>query len=1234
MEATQQRTKPLRIEIPFYEQSVSAEPRIVPNIFRTIDEMPGRDDAPELASLDPFETDDAQSPPSDYSSCNESEFEKYCSANSVMGTPSVCSSFGDCNEFLDLESDSLRHSLDAEDKTKEKLLFSGYARDGKSGRLHGRVDTRNFRVSGNRDFTRGVSSVSNVLYGGQAGSFRMATQSQVTAKMDFMEELKVPLRTVERHDSSVSFSDKSPSPSDSYDGDFDEIKETSNCASPEKESNCISTHSGSNLSRSTLLKLKQDDGSHDTIVAGLLSGEGMEGLKMDSEHSSEYGSSDAEDSNLDPGTDDEKRVFVYAREDLQRHEENTNPLLMNSIVAFGSDDWNQFVLETGDSDPFSISGMDPLQMIESGFDVLSKECKQSDPSRPQFGVSRMNESRQFGASMEQLHVIPFINSTDHCIDDDPCSHQGTNATTSTTKNKTDATLQMDLQSCIDGRVSTELDSQWCKPLSKVNNREESVAVNSAILPANCHFDSVEASKKVLQYNLDEKLGSYNESSAKHFSGSTIFLDSLPDVRLSEPTINGRVSTGLDSQQCKPIPEVNNEEEPVAIRDGIPPENYHLDSVEVSKKVLWCNLDEKLGGYDESSAKHFSGSTISLGTLPDVRVSDPAMNRRQKGKELPGAHVFSDSTIITGQLKQKSQQCLHGDSLDPNEVGKLDVNESYDDMVQDMESVLLESVEPHGAIFSPVGQGGSSHPSQVQPCRDGSSTASTSGVIDVCSSKLYINKIDWIEVVGAKQKRGEVSFGERLVGVKEYTVYIIRVWSGKNHWEVEHRYRDFFTLYRQLKIFFKDHGLTLPSPWVNVERESRKIFGNASPDVINERSALIQECLRSILYTETHVGIPNSFVWFLSQENTNAASLLSTLTSVSARNLGNNQEASFYGDPYIGGVSSLGKTISLVVEIHPSKSMKQLLEAQHYKCAGCYKHLDVKKSLMLEFAQSLGWGKLRLCEYTGQLFCSACHSNDTAVLPARVLQHWDFSLCPVSQLAKAYLDSIYDQPMLCVSAVNPYLFSKVPPLLHVMGIRKKVAAMLQCVRCPFRRSIERSLGSRRYLIESNDFFALRDLVDLSKGAFAALPVMMDTLSSKTLEHITQQCLLCCDVGEPCGARLACDDPSSLIFPFQESDVAHCSSCGSVFHHHCFEKLPSCPCGIAAGGLKPTTDSLQDQKHGPGNELGNIPDLSLKNNNSRSAASVLSNLFSKVKFESPWKGRSDPVILMGSLSSLPP
>lgn len=76
-----------------------------------------------------------------------------------------------------------------------------------------------------------------------------------------------------------------------------------------------------------------------------------------------------------------------------------------------------------------------------------------------------------------------------------------------------------------------------------------------------------------------------------------------------------------------------------------------------------------------------------------------------------------------------------------------------------------------------------------------------------------------------------------------------------------------------------------------------------------------------------------------------------------------------------------------------------------------------------------------------------------------------------------------QPMLCVSAVNPFLFSKVPALQHVMNLRKRIGSMLPYVRCPFRASVNKGLGSRRYLLEGNDFFALRDLIDLSKGPFA-------------------------------------------------------------------------------------------------------------------------------------------------------
>lgn len=74
-------------------------------------------------------------------------------------------------------------------------------------------------------------------------------------------------------------------------------------------------------------------------------------------------------------------------------------------------------------------------------------------------------------------------------------------------------------------------------------------------------------------------------------------------------------------------------------------------------------------------------------------------------------------------------------------------------------------------------------------------------------------------------------------------------------------------------------------------------------------------------------------------------------------------------------------------------------------------------------------------------------------------------------------------MLCVSAVNPSLFSRVPTLQHVANVRNRIRALLPYVQCQFRESVSKGLGSRSYILESNDFFALKDLIDLSKGVFS-------------------------------------------------------------------------------------------------------------------------------------------------------
>lgn len=438
--------------------------------------------------------------------------------------------------------------------------------------------------------------------------------------------------------------------------------------------------------------------------------------------------------------------------------------------------------------------------------------------------------------------------------------------------------------------------------------------------------------------------------------------------------------------------------------------------------------------------------------------------------------------------------------------------------------------------------------------------------------------------------------------------------------MERRYRDFSTLYYRLKKLFADHGWILPSPWSSVGRESRKLFGNASPSVIADRSVLIQECLQSVIHAKFSSGSLNPLIGFLSPSE--------GMPDSPASDSNASPSPFFNRSTQMENCSTLGQTVSLVVQSRPLKSMKQMLDSQHHKCAGCHRNFDDGRTRLQEFAQTLGWGKPRLCEYSGQLFCSLCHNNDTAVLPARVLHYWDFTQYPVSQLAKSYLDSINDQPMLCVSAVNPLLFSKVPTLQHVANLRNRIRAMLPYVRCPFRRSVYKGLGSRRYLLDSNDFFALRDLINLSKGVFSALPVMVETVSRKIEEHITEQCLLCYDVGVPCSARQDCSNPLSLIFPFQEGEVGKCRSCELVFHKNCIKKIASCPCGarFKLEEMKQSADGVTRSANSNLNLLGGMAE---------SSTGLLSGLFAKViPGRSQILGKQDTkgvdnVILMGAL-----
>ncbi|PIN20261.1 hypothetical protein CDL12_07053 [Handroanthus impetiginosus] len=828
------------------------------------------------------------------------------------------------------------------------------------------------------------------------------------------------------------------------------------------------------------------------------------------------------------GSDDERKIDLYYGKNVLLHGgesgKKENQLVMNSAVAFGSYDWNDFVQESREN-PIGSMAWDGIQRQTCAQSGIGSLRSAADNSVTYPDISFEGRQNKVGSTPGACNLVE-------------------------------------------------------SPSKSADKNVYALSTNSTSL---VNLDPQSAEAKVVLASRSQ--GSDIDELAEYLGcspGYDIFQTNK-DPQKEEAPSNEELKVGETES------EMNNQDmtirEVMATRHDIVLEDMNLEESNIKSDPL---SDGVVSHHDVLPAKDKEG-------------------KEDKLFEDSSSFVSSSMVDTTMSATTRKKFSLAFDQIEdhfvPLKERDFELNDFFDEIVNDMEDLLLDSGESPGPRFA---QGTSIYQSQFsRPSRDGGSSASTSG-----TDYAY----NWI------QQPRDVSFSERLVGVQKYTVYNIRVFSGEDQWEVERRYRDFNTLYHRLKKLFADHGWTLPSPWSSVERESRKLFGNASASAVADRSVLIQDCLQSVIHPKFLPIALNALTCFLSPSEMMPDSSASD-SSVSQSTLLNRSTQA-------ENISTLGKTISLIVQNRPLKSVKQMLDAQHYRCAGCHRNFDDGKTRVQEFVQALGWGKPRLCEYSGQLFCSSCHSNDTAVLPARVLHYWDFTRYPVSQMAKSFLDSINDQPMLCVSAINPFLFSKVPTLQHVANIRNRIRAMLPYVRCPFRRSIYKGLGPRKYLLDSNDFFALKDLIDLSRGVFSALPVMVETVSRKIEEHITEQCLVCYDVGIPCCARQDCNNPLSLIFPFQEGEVEKCSSCGSVFHKNCFKTIVNCSCGAR---FKPE----ETKKRAPEGIHSVNSNSNLLGGTAEPGSGLLAGLFAKVmparsqnlRLQEP-KG-VDNVISMGSL-----
>ena len=192
---------------------------------------------------------------------------------------------------------------------------------------------------------------------------------------------------------------------------------------------------------------------------------------------------------------------------------------------------------------------------------------------------------------------------------------------------------------------------------------------------------------------------------------------------------------------------------------------------------------------------------------------------------------------------------------------------------------------------------------------------------------------------------------------------------------------------------------------------------------------------------------------------------------------------------------------------------------------------------------------RYCEYTGLYYCHACHSNKECLVPARVLQRFDTQLYRVCDAAAEFLESINQEPLFDLSAINPKLYSKAKTLQRIKQVRSRLYHMNDFVRtCRDRRALLALIFPRLYLLETADVFSLRDLKEAENGK---LYKKLYRVCQEYTTHI-EKCELCQAKGFFCEY---CHSPEP-IFTFQIRTTIQCQNCMSCFHRKCY-KVENCP-----------------------------------------------------------------------------
>ena len=123
---------------------------------------------------------------------------------------------------------------------------------------------------------------------------------------------------------------------------------------------------------------------------------------------------------------------------------------------------------------------------------------------------------------------------------------------------------------------------------------------------------------------------------------------------------------------------------------------------------------------------------------------------------------------------------------------------------------------------------------------------------------------------------------------------------------------------------------------------------------------------------------------------------------------------------------------------------------------------------------------RYCEYSHYYYCLNCHTKRTMMIPSRMVRQWDFKQYPVANVCADYLSNIYEQPVICISALDPALVEKNPLLTRLRSMRTVLSYMYDYIKvCKQMNDLLRILEPRLYLMTGTEMLSMKDFEDVKR-----------------------------------------------------------------------------------------------------------------------------------------------------------